>query len=123
MRTADPLRLIAVQLGEEFLYVREDHLLGFDSGVRHENGRLATSAVDAVAMVQLSGKGAVVFEARHSVRTLDVARERPLTVRAEDVIGWTGRLLAQPLAAEQAPGSLPGFVGFSGDGTVLLDLV
>jgi len=123
MRTSEPRRVIAVQLGDEFLYVREDHLLGFDAGVRHENGRLATGAVDAVAMVQLSGKGAVVFETRHGVRALEVARDRPLTVRAEDIIGWTGRLLAQPLPADQAPGSLPGFVGFSGDGAVLLDLV
>jgi uncharacterized protein (AIM24 family) len=74
-------------------------------------------------MVQLSGKGAVVFEVRQGLRALEVAPERPLTVRAEDVIGWTGRLLAQPLGGEQAPGSMPGFVGFSGDGTVLLDLV
>jgi hypothetical protein len=74
-------------------------------------------------MVQLSGRGAVVFEVRHGLRAVEVGPERPLTVRADDVIGWTGRMLAQPLSADQAPGSLPGFVGFSGDGTVLLDLV
>jgi hypothetical protein len=120
---AEPRRSIAVQLGDEFLYVREEHLIGFDAGVRHENGRLATGAVDAVAMVQLSGRGAVVFETRHGLRAVEVAPDRPLTVRAEDVVGWTGRMLAQPLGADQAPGSLPGFIGFSGDGTVLLDLV
>jgi hypothetical protein len=123
LSVALPRRAIAVQLGEEFLYVREEQLLGFDASVRHENGRLATGAVDAVAMVQLSGRGAVVFEVRHGLRAVEVAPERALTVRAEDVIGWTGRMLAQPLGADQAPGSLPGFVGFSGDGTVLLDLV
>jgi uncharacterized protein (AIM24 family) len=118
-----PKRVIAVQLGEEFLYVREELLVGFDASVRHENGRLATGAVDAVAMVQLSGRGAVVFEMHRGLRAVEVAPDRALTVRAEDVIGWTGRMLAQPLGADQAPGALPGFVGFTGDGTVLLDLV
>ena len=118
----EPRRPVAVQLGEDFLYLREDRLLGFESGVRHENGRLATGGGDQIAMVQLSGKGAVVFETRDGLRALEVLSQRTLAVRAEDVVGWTGRMLAHPLGPDEAPGAIHGFVGFSGEGAVLLDL-
>jgi hypothetical protein len=115
------LDAIAVTLSGEFMYVREDRLLGFESTVRHENGRLATGDDDTVPMVQLSGHGSLVFAGRKPVRALEVSSDRPLALRARSVLGWTGRLLPQPLPAGQAPGSTHGLVAFNGDGAVFVD--
>ena len=45
-----------------------------------------------------------------------------VAVRADDVVGWIGRLLGHPLDLESAPLKAPGFVAFSGSGSVLVDL-
>jgi hypothetical protein len=113
--------LTLLALGGEFVYLREARVVGFDGALRYENGRLPAAEPGPVPMVQLSGDGVVVFEARRSLAALTVTSERPLTVRAASVLGWTGRLLGQAVAAEQPSHFVAGFVAFSGDGAVLLD--
>jgi hypothetical protein len=56
------------------------------------------------------------------VRALEVHSNRPIVVRGEHVLGWTGRLLPSTLSQEEAPGGAQGFIGFSGDGAVFLEL-
>ncbi len=41
-------------------------------------------------------------------------------LRVDDVIGWSGRMLGQPVPSEQAPGNTHGFIGFVGDGAVFV---
>lgn len=114
--------LTASTLKDEFVYLREHQLVGFDAALRHENGRLTASTGDHVPMVQLAGSGAVIVESVGVLRALEVRAERPITLRFEQVLGWTGRLLPNPLSAEESPGGVPGFIGFSGDGAVFLEL-
>jgi hypothetical protein len=114
--------LWALELADEFVYVREASLLAFESSVRYENGRLAAGGREPVAMVQLSGKGFVVLETHGPVSALSVGQDTQAIVRVDDVIGWTGRLLGQAVDVEAAPGKLPGAVAFSGEGALLLDL-
>lgn len=114
--------LWAIELVDEFVYVRESNLLAFEHGVRYENGRLAASGREPVAMVQLSGQGFAILETHGAVSALNVGQETQAIVRVDDVLGWTGRLLGQPVDSEVAPGRLPGAVQFSGDGALLLDL-
>jgi Flp pilus assembly protein TadD len=114
--------LWALELGDEFVYVRESSLLAFESTVRYENGRLAAGGREPVAMVQLSGKGFAVLETYGAVSAFTVAQDSQTVVRVDDVIGWTGRLLGQPVDTEAAPGRLPGAVSFTGEGALLLDL-
>jgi hypothetical protein len=113
--------LMLVRLSGEFVYVRETRLVGFGALVRYENGRLPAADPGPVAMVQLAGEGVVVFEASPALSAIAVTAERPLTVRAAAVLGWTGRLLGQAVPAEHAPHLGAGFVAFSGDGAVLVD--
>ena len=114
--------LWALELADEFVYVREASLLAFESTVRYENGRLPAGGREPVAMVQLSGKGFAVLETHGPVSALSVGQETQAVVRVDDVIGWTGRLLGQAVETDAAPGRLPGAVAFSGEGALLLDL-
>jgi hypothetical protein len=114
--------LWALELGGEFVYVRESSLLAFENSVRYENGRLAAGGREPVAMVQLSGTGFAVLETHGPVSALSVGQDSQAVVRVDDVIGWTGRLLGQAVSTEASPGRLPGAVSFSGEGALLLDL-
>jgi hypothetical protein len=120
---AGPARMLwALELADEFVYVREASLLAFESTVRYENGRLAAGGREPVTMVQLSGKGFAVLETHGAVSALSVGQDTQAVVRVDDVIGWTGRLLGQAVDTEHSPGKLPGAVAFSGEGALLLDL-
>jgi hypothetical protein len=120
---AEGRSIAALELGGEFVYLREGRLLGFDSSARHENGRLPAppSEPAPIVIVQLSGHGTVLVESERPLRALGTSADKKLVVRSESVAGWTGRLLAQPLTAEESPTHAHGFVAFSGDGFVLLD--
>jgi Flp pilus assembly protein TadD len=113
----------ALELGGEFVFLREARLLGFDSSARYENGRLPAPPQEPapIVVVQLSGRGIVLVESERPLRALLVTQERRVIVRSESVAGWTGRMLAQPLTAEESPTHGHGFVSFAGDGAVLLD--
>jgi thioredoxin-like negative regulator of GroEL len=113
---------VAVELSGEFLYLREERVLGFQATARFENGRLPSSEGDHVAMVQLSGRGIVTFEVRGRLGTLAVTAPRSVVVSSREVVGWTGRLLPQALAPNEAPASAHGYVTFSGNGAVFLEL-
>jgi hypothetical protein len=121
LEPSEERELMLLALAGEFVYLREARLVGFSGRIRHENGRLPAADPGPVPMAQLTGEGLVVFEARRALGTLTVSAERPLTVRAGSVLGWTGRLLGQAVAPEQAPQFGTGFVAFSGDGAVLVD--
>ena len=113
----------ALELGGEFVYLREARLLGFDSSARYENGRLPAPPQEPapIVIVQLSGRGLVLVESERPLRALRVSPERRVIVRSESVAGWTGRMLAQPLTADESPTHAHGFVSFAGEGAVLLD--
>jgi hypothetical protein len=113
----------ALELGGEFVYLRESRLLGFDSSARYESGRLPAPPQQPapIVIVQLSGRGLVLVESERPLRALVVTADKRVVVRSESVAGWTGRMLAQPLTAEESPTRAHGFVSFSGEGAVLLD--
>jgi len=115
--------LAVVELGGEFIYLRESRLVGFELSARYENGRLPAPPQEPqpIVIVQLSGRGIAFVESERPLRALSVEAERRLVVRSESVAGWTGRMLAQPLTAEQSPTHGHGFVSFTGEGAVLLD--
>jgi len=114
--------LSALELSGTFVYVRESCLVGFAGSAQHENGRLPAGGGEPVSMVQITGRGTVLIESRKPPRILEVNEDQKLAVRADDVVGWVGRLLGHPLDLESAPLKAPGFVAFSGSGSVLVDL-
>lgn len=114
--------LSALELSGTFVYVRESCLVGFAGSAQYENGRLPTGGGEPVAMVQIMGSGTVLLESRKPPRILEVTENQKLAVRADDVVGWIGRMLGHPLDLESSPLKAPGFVAFSGSGSVLVDL-
>lgn len=106
--------------GEPF-YVREVRLIGFDGSVEHEAGRLPLGEGEYAGLVHLSGAGFIVFAARGRIAGLEVSSDRPVQVRSDRLIGWAGRLLAHPVAQDEAPAQIRGLVSLSGAGTVFFD--
>lgn len=121
LTTRHPMQVVQIHGG--FVYVRESALVAFESTVHYEHGRLSALGDEAVPIVQLSGRGVAVFERRGKFRTLPVRVEQPATVRARLVLGWTGRLLTQPVEPKRSPNQVHGFVAFSGDGAVFLEVL
>jgi Flp pilus assembly protein TadD len=120
--SAPERELSALELNGTFVYVRESCLVGYAGSAQHENGRLPSGGGEPVSMVQITGRGTVLIESRKPPRVLEVTENQRLAVRADDVVGWIGRLLGHPLDLESSPLKAPGFVAFSGSGSVLLDL-
>ncbi len=114
-------RLVPIQLSAgELLYLREAFLVAFEGSVHHESGRLPRGDAGYHSMVQLSGDGAVVVELDGHLHAVPVEGEGTVAVVSDHVVGWTGRLFPKPLDPAHAPGGGRGYVGFSGEGSVLV---
>jgi uncharacterized protein (AIM24 family) len=108
-------------LDGERLLVREERLLGFDSSIEHESGRMSLPGGESSNLINLSGLGFVVLATRGPVHGLELNGERPAQVRAERLIGWLGRLVPRHVSPEEAPAGLRSLVALSGTGIALLD--
>ncbi|MBX3181535.1 MAG: tetratricopeptide repeat protein [Polyangiaceae bacterium] len=122
-------RLVVTQLEGQHLYLREERVVAFEAGVHHESGRLPRGGGHYDRVLQLSGRGAVVFQGDQLLEAMDCRAETPIWVAADSVVGWTGRLvpravdLAEQLShsgAASVPAESPRLVSFSGDGAVFL---
>jgi hypothetical protein len=111
-------RLWPFRMDGDFLFVREEVLAGFEETVSYENGRLAAFEGEAVALVQLRGRGGVVLRSEGPVVSIDVKAEKSAIVARETVLGWAGRLLPRELSPEEAPGGSRRLISFAGEGTV-----
>jgi Flp pilus assembly protein TadD/uncharacterized protein (AIM24 family) len=109
-------------LGNELFFIREERLVAFEAQLRFESGRLPSQLGERPPLVQLSGDGVVVFECRRTLRSIRVSSDAAVLVRAQDLIGWTGRLLPRTVPLTEAPGSTPGLLAFSGEGAVFVDI-
>jgi tetratricopeptide (TPR) repeat protein len=121
LRAPPGRRVQLIALGGQTVYFREAVVLGFSGSARYESGRLATGSGEHAPMLMLAGTGIVVIEFGGAFRSVAVSAERSIALLVNDVAGWTGRLLPQPLSAEHAPGRGQNFVTFSGDGSVWLE--
>jgi Flp pilus assembly protein TadD len=113
--------LALVPLDDELAFVREDVLLGFDSTLTYENGRLALDATtEGTPIVQLRGTGSFVADLARSLVRVPCVAGSPLLVRREWIVGWTGRLLPRALAPGESLSGQRGLIGFTGEGSVLV---
>ena len=118
--------LTLMDAGGDLVFVREDLLVGFEMSLQYESGRvdLGPAAGESVPVVQLRGAGTFVIEVpgdlAHLAR-LQTTAGTPLLVKRDWVIAWFGRLVPRILASTESPGGHRGLIGFSGDGSVVVN--
>ncbi len=110
-----------VEILDKPVYFRESSILGFDSSLYYENGRLSVGGSD-VPMVQFSGKGRVLVESAEAPISLKVVPQIAVAVRSSELLGWVGRLLVTPLENIDSPDGSSSFSSLSGEGLALLDV-
>ena len=119
-RTASGSQPIA--LDDEPLYLREDALLGFETTVGYENGRLPVGDGEAISMVAAPRRRARSSrKCPRAPRRSRSSTRAATAMRAGSVLGWIGRLVPRALPPSEAPAGMRGFVAFAGEGMVLVD--
>lgn len=114
-------RLLLFNVDRDPVYLRENHVVGFQPQVSYESGQLdPRRAGDAV--VKLSGAGSVVAYTRGRLGSVPVTPEAPVSVRAGQLLGWTGQLLPRVVPQQEAIAALSDMVAFTGHGAVLIDM-
>jgi Tfp pilus assembly protein PilF len=111
--------LTLLDLHDESLTIREENVFGFDAQLRYDCTRFEVSGVEPLALLELSGTGLVLLRWTAPPRSIGVSQHCTL-VRTQEIVGWTGRLVPQPVDAAESPGKLRGFVGFFGEGAVFV---
>ncbi len=112
--------LVHIELAEESMFMREEALVAFDFSFPYVSGKLARGEEEPVYLVQLKGSGDVLLEVRGGLRAFSVTEQRSIFVQADDLLGWTDRLVPQLVEPADAPGGKRGLVSFAGTGTVFI---
>jgi hypothetical protein len=114
-------RLLLFSVDRDPVYLRENHLVGFQPQVSYESGQLdPRRAGDAIT--KLSGAGSVIAYTRGRLGSVPVTPDAPVCVRSGQLLGWTGQLLPRAIPQQEATAGLNDMVGFSGHGAVLIDM-
>jgi hypothetical protein len=113
---------LAVDLGDESVYLREDWVFGFEEPVMFENGRVPSEVAPDLDLVHLSGVGQVLLGLPGPLRSTDVRQNAPVTVPLQHWVGWQGQLSPRVVALgwEGPEGTPAPAVELSGEGVALL---
>jgi uncharacterized protein (AIM24 family) len=113
---------LAVDLGDESVYLREDWVFGFEEPVTFENGRVPSEVAPDLDLVHLSGVGQVLLALPGPLRSTEVRHDAPVTVPLQHWVGWQGQLSPRVVALgwEGPEGTPAPAVELSGEGVALL---
>jgi len=113
---------LAIDLGDESVYLREDWVFGFEEPVTFENGRVPSEVAPDLDLVHLSGVGQVLLALPGPLRSTDVRHDAPVTVPLQHWVGWQGQLSPRVVALgwEGPEGTPAPAVELSGEGVALL---
>lgn len=113
---------LAVDLGDESVYLREDWVFGFEEPVMFENGRVPSEVAPDLDLVHLSGVGQVLLALPGPLRSTEVRHAAPVTVPLQHWVGWQGQLSPRVVALgwEGPEGTPAPAVELSGEGIALL---
>ncbi|MFL5357147.1 tetratricopeptide repeat protein [Archangium sp.] len=119
---------LAVDLGDEGAYVREECVFAFEEAVAFDNGRVPSDVAPDLELVHLRGHGRVVLSLTGALRSVAVAAQRPVTVPLSHLVGWQGKveprvvlLPGESLPEESEPPRRVA-VELSGEGFALISL-
>jgi uncharacterized protein (AIM24 family) len=113
---------LAIDLGDESVYLREDWVFGFEEPVMFENGRVPSEVAPDLDLVHLSGVGQVLLALPGPLRSTEVRHDAPVTVPLQHWVGWQGQLSPRVVALgwEGPEGTPAPAVELSGEGVALL---
>jgi len=103
------------------IYLREEAVSAFSSGLYMENGFLPGLDDDGPAIVQFRGKGFAAVRGDDEIRAYAVDQEQLVIVKLAALVGWTDEVIPQPVL-------LPGqfrpeeHIGCTGTGLIILSL-
>lgn len=110
-----------LQIQDQAIYLREEAVSAFSSGLYMENGFLPGLDDHGPAIVQLRGKGFAALRGDEEIRAYAVNQEQLVIVKLAALLGWTDAVVPQPVL-------LPGqfrpeeHIGCTGTGLIILSL-
>jgi hypothetical protein len=123
-------RHLALDLGGDAGYFREETVFAMEESVAFENGRVPSKVSPDLNLVHLRGKGRFLLATAGEPVAVEVSESSPLRVPLEALVGWLGALTPKVVgfgepppgaeAAEPAPAG-PAMVELTGEGRALID--
>ncbi|HZH13150.1 MAG TPA: tetratricopeptide repeat protein [Archangium sp.] len=122
LEPAESRSFLAVDLGDEGAYVREECVFAFEEAVAFDNGKVPSEVTPDLDLVHLRGQGRVVLSLGGTLRSVPVAGETPVTVPLSHLVGWQGKVTPRVVAlpGEDTPPRVA--VELSGEGFALIAL-
>jgi uncharacterized protein (AIM24 family) len=114
---------LAVDLGEEGAYFREECLFAFEASVSFESGKVPSDLGQDLDLVHLNGQGRVLLDLTGPLRSVAIDEASPVTVPLPQLVGWQGKVTPRLVPLGEA-GSEPvrAAVELSGEGFALIAL-
>ncbi|MCP3145245.1 tetratricopeptide repeat protein [Pyxidicoccus xibeiensis] len=115
---------LAVDLGEDSAYFRDECVFAFEEPVMFENGRVPSDIAPDLDLVHLRGQGRVLLSLPGPLRSVPVRMEEPVTVPLTHLVGWQGNLTPRvvPLLKSPTGEVLRTAVELGGEGFALIAL-
>ncbi|QSQ25073.1 tetratricopeptide repeat protein [Pyxidicoccus parkwayensis] len=124
MEPSDKRTFLAVDLGEDSAYFRDECVFAFEEPVMFENGRVPSDIAPDLDLVHLRGQGRVLLSLPGPLRSVPVGQEGPVTVPMTHLVGWHGNLTPRvvPLLKSPTGEVLRTAVELGGEGFALIAL-
>ncbi|NOK03580.1 MULTISPECIES: tetratricopeptide repeat protein [Myxococcus] len=115
---------LAVDLGEDSAYFRDECVFAFEEPVMFENGRVPSDIAPDLDLVHLRGQGQVLLSLPGPLRAVAVRQEQPVMVPLTHLVGWQGNLTPRMVPVLKSPSGEPlrAAVELGGEGFALIAL-
>ncbi|RKH66278.1 AIM24 family protein, partial [Corallococcus llansteffanensis] len=115
-------QLVAVELDEESVYLRDACVFAFEEPVVFENGRVPSDLAPDLDLVHLRGQGRVLLSLTGALRSVPVSMDAPVSVPLAHLVGWLGNLTPRvvPLLQSASGETLRCAVELGGEGFALI---
>jgi tetratricopeptide (TPR) repeat protein len=124
IESAEARSFLAVELGDDGAYFREECLFAFEESVSFENGKVPSADEGPnLELVHLLGQGRVLLGLDGTLRSVAIGQESPVTVPLSHLVGWQGKVTPRMVPLGEA-GSESSWVAveLSGEGFALIVL-
>ncbi|WP_257455773.1 tetratricopeptide repeat protein [Archangium lipolyticum] len=123
LEPAQECSFLAVDVGDEGAYLREECVFAFEEPVAFENGKVPSDVAPDLSLVHLRGQGRVLLSLTGTLRSVRVAEEAPVTIPLSHLVGWQGGVTPRVVPLP-APGGEPPRIAveLTGEGFALIAL-